>query len=364
MPFGPLSYRGAVAIPFINKTFPPSSNNIQFPVPTIWIDTAGKDAWILVSVDLGTAEWVPIGGLPGQVEKVGVDAATAPGTNPVVPNAAQTVIVTGGQTAPATITNVIRSNSLAANTYTIQIQQTSVAAAKNTQLNGVSHFNSTQFINDEGFISIVGGPAVTKFNVDANTAPGTNPVLPDGTGQVTITGAQVAAGVVGANVIRTDSLAANTYTIEIQRSAAVAGTASLNNGVSHFNSTYFTVDANAFVSLTGIASFLWSEVIVVGPTSMVANNGYVTNNAAPVTLTLPVTAAFGTLIRVAGKGAGGWIIAQNGGQNIQVGNVSSTVGVGGSIASTNAFDAIELLCTTANTTWTAISSPVGVLTIT
>lgn len=251
MPPGPLSYAGQVAVPFINRTGAPTSSNTQFQVPTLWINTAGKDAYLLVSVDLGTAEWVPIGGLPGQVENIGVDASTPPGTDPVVPDASQTIFVTGGQTAPGSITNVIQTNSLAANTYTIQIQQTSTAAAKTTTLNGVSHFNSAQFTNDEGFVSIVGGPAVTKFNVDANTGPGTDPVLPDGTGQVTVTGAQVAAGAVGANVIRTDSLAANTYTIEIQRSAAVGATASANNGVSHFDSAKFTVDANGFVSASG-----------------------------------------------------------------------------------------------------------------
>lgn len=133
-------------------------------------------------------------------------------------------------------------------------------------------------------------------------------------------------------------------------------------GTSGFDSNDFTV-TDGFVQLTGFAGFDWNEVLVMGPTAMAVNNGYVANNAGLVTLTLPVTAAFGTVIRVAGKGAGGWLIAQNGGQNIQVGNVSSTIGVGGSVASTNAFDAIELLCTTANTTWTALSM-IGALNIT
>lgn len=156
MPFGPLAYRGAVAIPFINRTFPPNSTNIQFPVPTIWIDTASKDAYILVSVDLGTAEWVPIGGLPGEVEKFNVDASTSPGTDPVVPDASQAVTVTGGQVATGTIgTNVIRTNSLAASTYTIEIQRTTIVAAPDVSLNGVSHFDSTWFTCDaDGFVSL------------------------------------------------------------------------------------------------------------------------------------------------------------------------------------------------------------------
>jgi len=106
----------------------------------------------------------------------------------------------------------------------------------------------------------------------------------------------------------------------------------------------------------------WTEVTGTSQT-MVADGGYVANNAGLVTLTLPTTAAFGTFIRVVGKGAGGWTIAQNSGQSIQVGSSSSTVGAGGSISSTNQYDSIGLLCTTANTTWTTIGGPQGTLTI-
>lgn len=92
-----------------------------------------------------------------------------------------------------------------------------------------------------------GLPPISSINVDANTPPGTDPVVPN-SGQVSITGGQVAAGTT-ANVIRTDSLAANTFTVEVQRSAAAASTTIASNGVSHFNSAHFSVDANAFVSV-------------------------------------------------------------------------------------------------------------------
>lgn len=94
-----------------------------------------------------------------------------------------------------------------------------------------------------------GGVAVDSIDVDAHTAPGTDPVVPTAGGLITVTGAQVAAGTVGANVIRTDSLAANTYTIEIQRSATNASTDSTKNGVAHFSSANFSIDSNGFVTL-------------------------------------------------------------------------------------------------------------------
>ncbi len=100
-------------------------------------------------------------------------------------------------------------------------------------------------------LEVVGGESMTNFTVDAHTGPGTNPVLPTALGNVTITGAQVAAGVVGTNVVRTDSLAANAYTIEIQRTTTAASSTVADNGVAHFDSARFTVDSNGFVSLNG-----------------------------------------------------------------------------------------------------------------
>lgn len=110
------------------------------------------------------------------------------------------------------------------------------------------------------------------------------------------------------------------------------------------------------ISATGMAGIGWSVVSGTSQT-MVADNGYVTNNGALVTLTLPATAAFGTIIYVQGLGAGGWTIAQNAGQNIQIGSISSTVGAGGSVSSTNRYDSLTLLCAVANTTFTSLGAP-------
>jgi hypothetical protein len=95
---------------------------------------------------------------------------------------------------------------------------------------------------------------------------------------------------------------------------------------------------------------------------MVTNRGYQANNAGLVTLTLPSTSSFGDELYVAGFGAGGWKIILNTGQNIQVGSVNTTVTTG-SVASTNAFDSINLFCSVANTSWQALGAPQGNLTI-
>ena|SRR5690606_494034 len=112
---------------------------------------------------------------------------------------------------------------------------------------------------------------------------------------------------------------------------------------------------------SGGTGFTWNEI--TGTSSgMTVNNGYIANNAGLVTLTLPASAALGSVIEVAGKGSGGWTIAQNSGQTIHFGAQNSTTGAGGSISSTLQYDTIRIVCTTADTDFVVLSS-VGNLTV-
>jgi hypothetical protein len=90
--------------------------------------------------------------------------------------------------------------------------------------------------------------------------------------------------------------------------------------------------------------------------AMAVMHGYINTNAGLTTLTLPAVATVGQVIGIQGEGAGGWIIAQNAGQNIQYGNITTTVGVGGSLASTDLFDSITLMCRVANTSWSLVTA--------
>lgn len=114
---------------------------------------------------------------------------------------------------------------------------------------------------------------------------------------------------------------------------------------------------------TPSASFLpWTEVTGTSQ-ALVVNNGYIANNAALVTLTLPTTASIGDIIHVTGKGAGGWRIAQNAGQTVYFGSSSTTTGSGGSLDSTLSRDTVMLVCVTANNDWNIIGS-IGNITVT
>ncbi len=115
------------------------------------------------------------------------------------------------------------------------------------------------------------------------------------------------------------------------------------------------------LNVTGSGAFAWT---VVSGTSqaMLVNNGYIPNNVGLVTLTMPSTANVGDEIDIIGHGSGGWTVAQPAGVKINLGPSGTTTGVGGSISSTNANDAVTLICTVANTNWASYSI-VGIITV-
>jgi hypothetical protein len=162
-----------------------------------------------------------------------------------------------------------------------------IASTNGTKV-GTAAFNSAQFtVDTNGFVSLVGGsgPSIESVVVDAFTGPGTNPVLPNGSGEIIVTGGQVAAGTT-ANVIRTDSLAANTYTIQVQRSQAVASSTVGDNGVAHFNSAQFSVDSNGFVSALGNAINYTNVNHAASPYTVLATDYYISVDCSAGTVQL------------------------------------------------------------------------------
>ncbi len=201
--------------------------------------------------------------------------AVQTGTSPIVPTAAGLVTINGAVVLAGT--NPVRSNGTGLNTLAIEVQISQAIIAGDATKIGLSNFDSAAFdVSAAGFVQLKGGGiATTSFNVDAHTAPGTDPVLPTAAGQVTITGAQVATGTIGANVLRTNSLAANSITIEIQRSTAVSSTDSTKNGVSHFNSLMFSVDANGFVSALPTVFAYTNVNFAASPYTVLTTDNYI-----------------------------------------------------------------------------------------
>lgn len=107
------------------------------------------------------------------------------------------------------------------------------------------------------------------------------------------------------------------------------------------------------ISSTGVGSTVWNDVS--GTTQAAAvNSGYIISNASQTTVTVPATAAEGSIVAIAGKGAAGWILQMNTGQTCHFGNLASTSA--GSLTSTNQYDSVTMLCVTANTTFVVIAS--------
>lgn len=107
-------------------------------------------------------------------------------------------------------------------------------------------------------------------------------------------------------------------------------------------------------------------VITANQTAAI-NNGYICNKAGTLTLTLPTTAAAGSVIGVSNMHATGiFTIAQpNAGSKIHVGDLTSTTGTGGSVSNitiTGQYDGCMLVCNVANDEW-LVTGVQGVLSV-
>jgi len=188
--------------------------------------------------------------------------------------------------------------------------------------------------------SATAGVPLVSQGAAANPAFGTAVVAGGGSGRTTHTAYAVICG--------------GTTTTAAQQSIASVGTSGqvlTSNGAGALP-TFQTVSSGGLT---------WNEETGTSAT-MTVGNGYIANNASLVTLTLPTTAAIGDTVRVTGKGAGGWRIAQNAGETINFGSSTTTSGATGYIEFTQQYDSVELVCITADTVWNVISS-VGNITI-
>jgi hypothetical protein len=235
-----------------------------------------------------------------------------------------------------------------------------------------------------------GGGGTTQFNTDSGSAtPASGIITMHGDGNITTSGTgstvtyHLASTLTGITNLTVNNLTVtNTTTLSglstgVLESIGGVVTSSIGtNGqvLQSFGSTpvWATLVAGANITLTNISGSITiaasasggggpggvsSWIFETSSATMASNFGYVSNSASLITLTLPSTMPSGTVLRVKGMGTGGWKIAQNAGQQIVWDATdATTVGTGGSLASTDQYDAIELLCIVANTTFSVLSS--------
>jgi len=100
------------------------------------------------------------------------------------------------------------------------------------------------------------------------------------------------------------------------------------------------------------------------PIALVKNNGYGANSGT-IVFTLPTTAAVGDTFSIIGMDGGtGWQVTQSNSPSQQIffGNQKTTAGNTGSIASTNKYDCVTLVCLVANTTF-YVETSIGNITV-
>ena len=151
---------------------------------------------------------------------------------------------------------------------------------------------------------------------------GESPIVPDGSGVV--------------NFISTDG------SVEITGSSA-----SPNNHTINFE-------------VSGGIVAVWERIN--SSQTLVKSHGYMVFGNA-VSLALPAVSVIGDTIEITLDGGTSWTVTQpNAASQIRYGNVETTLGVGGSIASNQPGDYIRLVCQTANGRWNAFTY--SVLTVT
>lgn len=196
-----------------------------------------------------------------------------------------------------------------------------------------------------------GGKAIDSIAVQT----GTSPVVPDGSGLLTMNGAVVAAGT---NPVRTDGTGANTLAVEVQTSQALSAADATKIGLSNFDSTSFAVTATGFVTLAGGGGFTWNDVS--GAFSPLRNNGYFITGTA--TGTLPAAPAQGDTIKFFIDTTQILTIQATAGKIIRFGSLVSSSG--GTFVSTLQGDSVELTYRASDTCWCAIAAFTGTWTLT
>jgi hypothetical protein len=114
------------------------------------------------------------------------------------------------------------------------------------------------------------------------------------------------------------------------------------------------VSLGGTVTITATGGGVTWSVITASQTAAVSN-GYFCNKAGVLALLLPATSVVGDIVYAVNiNTAADTQITQASGQQIFIGNTSTTLGATGSLTSTAIGDCLTLVCRAANTTWQAI----------
>ncbi len=226
-------------------TLSDTANILVYPTVGGNIQLEGTAGISITSVPLSNKLTFALTGGTGAIDSVQVDALTAPGVNPVMPTALGLMTISGASVVAHAVPIETRTRAL--NAFNIEVQLASEQAASSQTNAGLASFNNAQFdVDAAGYVSLLGGPgpATTKFDVQAITAPGVDPAVPTAAGVITVNGALVAAHSVP---LETRSRALNAYNLEAQVADVVTPTPANTNsaGMACYNTNHFTIDSTS-----------------------------------------------------------------------------------------------------------------------
>lgn len=326
----------------------PTVNDVNYPIGKFWLNTSNEEMWFLnnqtTSAGFLQSNWVLLqAGIAVPVELEGNSGG------PISPNGSGIIFTVGS--GPISV-----SGNAGSSTLTWALDGTVATSYVENSGTAIPSGNVLHVVGGAGITTSGAGNTITitgmssvplQFTEDTGTAiPSANNLNVFGGTGIKTSGSLSTVTIAVDNSIVGETITGNT-------GGALSPTAGNWNIVGGTGVSTAGAGSTLTINVTG-GGFTWVDV--TGTTqAMAINTGYVSDNAGLVTLTLPTTAAFGSVISVVGKAAGGWTIAQNVGQQIVVGNVSTTAGVSGSVSSTNQSDTITLLCTTANSTFTRLN---------
>ena len=349
---------------------------------TLRMTIASTGALTLAAPDSGTALTISGGGLTstGTTMLSSLSAGVMQTNSSGVVssnNGTNGQLLIGGGSAPAWA-NITSSGSTV--TITNGANSINLEASSSGGLAHTFHSDSGDATVSSGAITMAGGSNIgttgsgSTVTYNLVNSPSVSGSLTAGTGLVATTGgltvtagsttltplAAARAGIVKSSTTGVLSALIDSNTngqVLISSSSGDPAWASLSAG----SNITITPGSNSITIATTASPFAWTEVTGTSQ-SMAVNNGYILNNVSLVTATLPTTAAVGDVMSIVGKGAGGWLLAQNSSQLIHFSSATTTTGVGGSLASTNQYDCVDIICTVANSTWT-VRHAVGNLTV-
>lgn len=315
----------------------------NFQVFDNWINESAQRAFIMVDRTVNSGTWVQMGAAGTGILSITGDSGGAIG-----PDGANNINLVGG-------TNVTVAGSGGTNTLTINLSGALSSsfptdAGTATPAGGVLNIVGAGGTTTSGAgntVTVTSGPTIpTSFVTDAGTATPAANILN------VLGGTSISTAGAGDTItIDADADIATTYTCD----AGSATPAANNLNVVGGGSTT-TTGAGDTITITSTGGGLsWNEITAVGPTAMSVNMGYVANFTSRVQLTLPLTATFGSVIWIVGKGSGGWQINQNAGQTIHSLDSITTTGAGGTVQSSEDLATAYLVCSTTDTDWTIIS---------